>query len=306
MQDDGERMREATQTQMTDDPVLLLGGSSQLTPLLLKRFASESVVVTTTSGQRFQDQANVTEIVYPRDAPEVLAGKLGNRWKAVVGLVPVATLPRLLPVLETADIGRFVALSTASVQTKVASHSPAEREFLRTVQAGEQAFREFLERTGIPGVLLRPAMTYGGSDNNVDFIRRMGARFGFFPVASNSGLRQPVHVEDVVDAVMASLQSARAAGNTYFLGGGERLTFEAMARRILGAEPGGPRVVRVPSTVLALALRTLAVLPRFRYLDADMARRMREDHIFDNEPAHRDLGFSPRGFLQPGEQHRAR
>lgn len=290
------------ETPMTGDRVLLLGGSSQLTPLLLKRFVSESVVVTTTSGgRRFQDHANVAEIVYPRDEPEALAGKLGNRWKAVVSLVPVTSLPRLLPVLETADIGRFVALSTASVQTKLASRSSAEREFLHAVRAGEQAFGEFLERTGVPGVLLRPAMTYGGNDNNVDFIRRMGARFGFFPVASKSGLRQPVHVEDVADAIMASLQSEHAVGNTYFLGGGERLTFEAMARRILSAEPRVRRVVRVPSIVLALALRALSVLPRFRYLDADMARRMREDHVFDNGPAQRDLGFSPRGFLQARE-----
>lgn len=279
--------------------VLILGGSSQLTPLLLDRLGGGAeVVVTSTSEIRFQGLPNVTEVIYPREAPEALAKRLHGDWTAVISLVPVAVLPRVLPALAGMRIGRLVALSTASVQTKVDTESAAEREFLQAVNAGEKAFHAFVEKTGAPGVLLRPAMTYGGGDNNVDFIRRMAQRFGFFPVVRNSGLRQPVHVADVADAVMAALESPRAPGNTYFLAGGERLSFEQMARRILRRELGRERVLPVPGAFLTLALRTLALLPRLAFLDPQMARRMREDHVFDNEPARRDLGFSPRGFLQ--------
>ncbi|HEX7046432.1 MAG TPA: NAD(P)-dependent oxidoreductase [Gammaproteobacteria bacterium] len=279
--------------------VLILGGSSQLTPLLLARLGADTeIVVTTTSEGRLQDRSNVTEVGYPREAPEELAEKLRGNWTAAISLVPVSVLPRLLTALESASIGRLVALSTASVQTKVDSRSAAERDFLQAVKTGENAFHGFIEKTGTPGVLLRPAMTYGGGDNNVDFIRRMAQRFGFFPVVRNSGMRQPVHVADVADAVMSALKNSRATGNTYFLGGGERLTFEAMAKRILRAELGHERVLPVPGPVLAFTLGTLARLPRLSFLDPEMAHRMREDHVFDNEPAHRDLDFSPRGFLQ--------
>jgi len=284
---------------MTSDAVLILGGSSQLTPLLLKRIGPDSrIVITTTSeGRRFHEWPNVTELAYPREAPDALAGKLDGSWKAVISLVPVTALPQLLPALETANIGRFIALSTASVQTKVHTRSPAEAAFLESVKAGEAAFHAFTRAHAMPAVLLRPAMTYGGADNNVGFIRRMGRGFGFFPVVSRSGMRQPVHVDDVVQAVMAALTSAAAVGNTYFLGGGEQLTFEQMARRILRDEVGHDRVVRLPAPVLTLALRILSLIPRFRYLDSDMVRRMREDHVFDNEPAERDLGFTPQEFL---------
>ena len=279
--------------------VLMLGGSSQLAPLLLERLGAErEVFVTTTSEKRFHDAPNVTEIVYRRDAPEMLSSTLDGEWDAIISLVPVFVLPTVLPALGRARARRMVALSTASVQTKVDTHSSAEREFLQSVHAGEQAFHAFVARTGMEGVLLRPAMTYGGGDNNVDFIRRMASRFGCFPVVRKSGLRQPVHVADVSDAVMASLESPGAPGNTYFLAGGERLSFEAMARRILRKELGHERVLPVPGALLAFALRTLARVPRFAFLDPEMARRMREDHVFDNEPARRDLGFSPRGFLQ--------
>lgn len=279
--------------------VLILGGSSQLTPLLLQGLGPDTAVtVTTTSAARLHDWPNVIELVHARDAPGSLRERVDGEWDAVISLVPITALPRLLPVLEAARIGRFVALSTASVVTKAESRSAAEHEFLHGVRAGEQAFHAFLEKAGIAGVLLRPAMTYGGGDNNVGFIRRMGRRFGFFPVVNRSGMRQPVHVDDVVQAVLSALRSPQAPGNTYFLGGGERLTFEEMARRILRAELGHERVLRVPGWLLSLALRTLSMLPGFAYLDPDMARRMREDHVFDIEPARRDLGFSPRGFLR--------
>ncbi len=279
--------------------ILVLGGSSQLTPLLLARLgAGANIVVTTTSDGGLQNWPGVAEVRYPRDAPDVLAEKLHGGWTAAISLVPVTALPKLLPALESMNIGRLVALSTASVQTKIDSRSAAERDFLQAVRNGESAFHQFIARTGTPGVLLRPAMTYGGGDNNIDFIRRMARRFGFFPVVRKSGMRQPVHVADVADAIMSALRNPQATGNTYFLGGGERLTFEQMARRILRAEFGHERVLRVPEPVLAFALGTLARLPRLNFLDPDMARRMREDHVFDNQPARRDLDFSPRGFLQ--------
>lgn len=283
------------------ESILILGGSSQLTPMLLDMLDPDiAIAVTTTRGGQGNgsERRNVREIVYSRDAPEALAQELQREWSAVISLVPVTVLPGLLPLLQGASVGRLVALSTASVHTKAESHSPAEREFLRGIHAGEQAVLTFAEQTCTPTVLLRPAMTYGGGDNNIDFIRRMARKFGFFPVVRNSGLRQPVHAADVARAVMAALHSERAPGNTYFLGGGERLTFEQMTRRIMQADLGRARVFVVPAPLLTFALRMLSLLPRFAYLDPDMARRMREDHVFDNEPAHRDLDFRPREFLR--------
>ncbi|MBW3567940.1 MAG: hypothetical protein KY410_08305 [Proteobacteria bacterium] len=280
--------------------VLIFGGSSQLAPVLIDSLGSDFEFVVTTSSPpgRFHASRNVREAGYPRDKPLELKESIGGDWDAIVSLVPITALPDLLPVLGNSRTGRFVALSTASVQTKANTRSPLESAFLESVEAGETAFWKFCSENGIPGVLLRPAMTYGGADNNIGFIRRMGKRFGFFPVVSRSGLRQPVHVDDVVQAVMSALTSAAAIGNTYLVGGGERLTFEEMARRTVHAETGRARVVRVPATVLALVLRVLSYLPRFNYLDADMVRRMREDHVFDNGPAQRDLGIAPRRFLE--------
>lgn len=281
--------------------VLILGGGSQLTPLLVEALGSEcEIVVTTTSPSGCWDSAgNVSELSYPRDEPHQLGDRLTGLWEYIISLVPITVLPRVLPALDASEVGRFIALSTASVQTKRHTRSTAEATFLAAVKRGEEAFLDFTGRRAIPAVLLRPAMTYGGTDNNVGFIRRMGRSFGFFPVVSRSGLRQPVHVHDVVAAIMAALTSTSAPGQTYFLAGGEQLTFEQMARRVMRNEIGHERVFAVPAPLLILVLRALSMLPRFRYLDTDMVRRMREDHVFDNEPAKRDLAFDPRGF-DPG------
>lgn len=279
--------------------ILILGGSSQLAPVLIDSLAKtcELVVTSSTRSDRFRTRENVREVYFPRDEPRVLQQSIDGKWDALVSLVPITALPGILPALDDAQIGRFVALSTASVQTKANSRSVHENAFLEAVKTAETRFRTYCMEKSIAHVLLRPAMTYGGADNNVGFIRRMGRAFGFFPVVRDSGLRQPVHVDDVVTAIVNALARDAAIGNTYFLGGGEQITFEEMARRILHEDLGG-RVVRVPAFCLSWALQLLALIPRFNYLDTDMVRRMREDHVFDNGPAQRDLDFSPRGFLR--------
>lgn len=285
---------------MTVRRVALLGGSSQLAPLLVELLGPDvDITVTTTSTtKRWAGAPHVREVSCTRDNLTALRPHLAGAWDAIVSLVPIAVLPPMLDVLEEAQIGRLVALTTASVYTKANTRSDDERRFLDSVHSGEQAFHSFTVRRGVPGVLLRAAMTYGGSDNNIGFIKRMAQRLRFFPVVRPSGLRQPVHVDDVAHAVLAAMQCSVAPGNTYVLAGGETLTFEEMVRRVLRLELGHERVVVLPPWVISLCLALLARIPRLSYLDPDMARRMREDHVFDISAATRDLGFHPRRFLE--------
>ena len=56
-----------------------------------------------------------------------------------------------------------------------------------------------------------------------------------------SGLMQPVHIDDVVEAILAALEAPIAEGRTYDLGGAEsiqyrklvQLTAKAVGRRVL-------------------------------------------------------------------------
>lgn len=91
-------------------------------------------------------------------------------------------------------------------------------------------------------VILRPTLIYGrGRDRNITVIARFIRRFGFFPVLGRAtGLRQPVHAEDVALACHRALEAPAATNRAYNISGGETVTYREMVRRVFLALEGGP------------------------------------------------------------------
>src|SRR5690606_37328882 len=111
-----------------------------------------------------------------------------------------------------------------------------------------------------------------------------------------TGLRQPVHVDDLATAAVACIDVAAAAGHIYEVPGGETLPYREMVARVLAALEPPPRLVTLPSPLFRCLLavaRRAGIVRDFN--DAALAR-MREDLVFDAGPAQRDFGYAPRGF----------
>jgi nucleoside-diphosphate-sugar epimerase len=100
------------------------------------------------------------------------------------------------------------------------------------------------------------------------------------------GLRQPVHALDLADACAAVTDNPNTYGKTYPLGGGERLTFNAMLWRLRAAQCRFALPVPLPLPLFRLAGISPAILAR-----------LREPLLADNGPAMRDFGYAPRGFI---------
>lgn len=193
---------------------------------------------------------------------------------------------------------RVIAFSSTSVLTKVDSPSQKEREVARSLRESEVALTETCAKTGTPLTIFRPTMIYGaGMDMNVTSIARFVKAARFFPViGAGSGLRQPVHAEDLAQACLEALENPASFGKTYNLGGGEALAYREMVERIFLGLGIAPRVIKMPAPFFRTALRIAAFLPRFSHVTPEMADRMNEDLRFDYSDAKRDFGYSPRPF----------
>lgn len=215
-----------------------------------------------------------------------------------VCLAPIWVLPDYFSMLAAHQARRVVALSSTSIFTKKTSSDPAEQNTADKLRNGEQRFIAWAEANRIEWVILRPTLIYGlGHDRNISEIARFIARFGFFPLlGAAQGLRQPVHVEDVVAACAAALQSDRAANHAYNLSGAEKLLYREMVVRVFGAMGRPERFINISLFVFRLAIACLRVLPQFRNWSPAMAERMNADLVFDHADAMRDLGFLPRPF----------
>jgi hypothetical protein len=102
----------------------------------------------------------------------------------------------------------------------------------------------------------------------------------------------------------AAFNRLRDNARSYDLGGGERLPYPEMIRRLFSAQSMSPRLVPVPKSMLYLAVLLAKGLPGYQFLRKEMVDRMYTDLIVDQSAAEQDFGYAPGGF-RPGQIHAA-
>ena len=214
---------------------------------------------------------------------------------ALFSLAPIAALPPLIARLTGG--GRLVALSTASVTYKADSSDPAERAAMETVRRAESEVGRLCRERGIAWTILRPTLIYDpGRDRNVSAIAAVARRFRFVPVVwPASGRRQPIHADDVAQAMVAALDAPGAADAILGLPGGETLSYRNMVRRIFEALGRRPVLLYLPLGPARMVFRAWRMATGADYSPA-MLERMNRDLTFDPAPARDILGTTCRPF----------
>jgi nucleoside-diphosphate-sugar epimerase len=207
-----------------------------------------------------------------------------------------ALLPAALPHLFHPSLTRAIVFSSTSVLTKLDSEVVAEREKLQTLADAEKEIAAACEQHNVGWTILRPTLIYAeGRDTNITPLSRLIRRFGFMPlVGGATGLRQPVHAEDLAIGAIAAAASSAAVNKVYSLPGGETMAYREMIGRIFD----GLRLPRRTVAVPALLWRASFVLakPLFPGANVAMGTRMMKDMAFDAAPATSDFGWNPRAF----------
>jgi nucleoside-diphosphate-sugar epimerase len=205
-------------------------------------------------------------------------------------------LPAALPHLFHPSLKRVIVFSSTSVLTKLDSEVVAEREKLQSLADAEKEIAAACEQHNVGWTILRPTLIYAeGRDTNITPLSRLIRRFGFMPlVGGATGLRQPVHAEDLAIGAIAAAASSATVNKVYSLPGGETMAYREMIGRIFD----GLRLPRRTVPVPALLWRASFVLakPLFPGANVAMGTRMMKDMAFDAAPATSDFGWNPRAF----------
>lgn len=273
--------------------VVVLGATSLIGHFLLPQLSQGGYRVTAVSRSRPRPQQGIewkaldaSQDSYPFTDSETL-----------ISLAPIWALGALLQRSRTPP-GRIIAFSSTSAISKQRSPNPAERRTAEKLLRGEEWVREQAERLNTAWTILRPTMVYGaGLDKNVATIAGFIERFGFFPlVGKASGLRSPVHAEDLATSVLRCLATPSSENRLYAVTGGEEITYREMVARIFAGLERRERVLSIPSAGAKAALRLASLLPRYAELTPEMAARANVDLVFDDSDARRDFGHAPRPF----------
>lgn len=274
---------------------VVTGASSQIGGPLLELLPDRFFRVNAWSRK---PQAEVRGVAWQRaDLSEVY--KIDE---TVTHLIHLAPLALLAPVLEHAHPMRVIAISTCSVRHKASSASPAERKLAEKLKNAEKQVITMARRKGHQLTLLRPAMLYGaGRDGTVAVLQKLARRFGFLLVPGRAlGLRQPVHVADVAQAIVGCIDHDKTIGRCYELGGRVQITLRQLAERVLTDNGKRARVYSVPSWLLRPVIDAARILKIRPDWDVGLLDRAQKNQTVDNRPAMRDFGYDPRPFNGKG------
>ena len=277
--------------------ILVTGASSMIGEFLLPMLvdAGYEVVVTSRTHHVAQYGVRWLQLDFMHDQWAESVGEV-DLW---VNLTSILLLPGLLPgCLTSLKVKRLMAFSSTSKFTKKDAKSEQDRQLAEALDAAEGDVRACCEENGVDWVIFRPTMIYClNRDKNISLIVEKIRRFHFFPlISSGCGLRQPVHAEDLAQACVQAIGSEGIANKGYNLSGGEVLSYRAMVERLFECLGMRAVLVPVPLGLLRMCIALLRIFPRYRYLSADMADRMRRDMVFSHEEASRDFGYSPGPF----------
>lgn len=273
----------------------MLGGSGQIGRFLIPQLLDHGHQVVALSR-------------WPRTSPRPnLEWIQGDLFAGMPAIPPVQTIFSLGPLNGFAEWlaatplegrPRIVAFGSMSASSKRDSDDPAERALAQTLRQSERTLAEAAHGAGLDWTLLRPTLIYGaGLDRSLTPLARLGTRWHVFPVMrAASGLRQPVHAEDLAVLCRAAAGQDAAIGRSFDVGGGERLTFATMLDRVRHSLASWTLPLPVPRAALGSGLALAARSPLWRGPGPQIVARLDKDLLADDGPARRALGWSPRAF----------
>lgn len=265
--------------------VLVFGASSQIGHFLLPRLRERGAEVVAVSRRPRQSaDASWLRGDLPDDVPAT------GEFSAIVSFGPLQSMVDWLRDAPIEGKPCVIATSSMSAESKRESEVPAERALARQLRDAEVALAEACAGRGYAWTVFRPTLVYGaGLDKSLTPIARRAMRTRVFPLPAGSGMRQPVHADDIAQAVLAAMDTPAAAGQVIPLGGGERLRAGEMFARVRHSLPVATVPVPLPAWLLRLGRHAV---PRLR----GPLSRLEGDLVADNSALQQLLGLSPRPF----------
>jgi nucleoside-diphosphate-sugar epimerase len=237
-----------------------------------------TVVGEFTQPESWLDQIPGHDVVI--NAVGIIRETPGASFEAVHTRAPIA----LFEAAKRAGVRKIVQISA------MGADEGAQSRYHLSKRAADQS----LATLGVPYVVLRPSIVYGPQDHSMTFFLSLAA----LPITAVPGdgqfQVQPVHVDDVVRAVVLAVERDDLKDLTADVGGREPITFDALldvlARR-LGKRQA--RKFHVPVGIMRAAAAVTDALGGRGPITGEELGMLRRGNVGDNRPFIEQFGFEP-------------
>lgn len=233
-------------------------------------------------------------------APESYRARVAGHDVVInaVGIIRETPRAHFAAVHTQAPIALFDAAGAAGIRkiiqiSALGADDEARSRYHLTKRAADRRLAEL----GVPYVVLRPSFVYGPGDHSLTYFASLAA-LPLTPVPGDGQyLVQPVHVDDLVRAVIAAVERDDLQNVTADLGGAAPITFDALLDTV-GRRLGKRHVrkVHVPWAVMEFAARVTDLLGGRGPITSEELAMLRRGNWTDNAPFVKTFGFEPVSF----------
>ncbi len=236
------------------------------------------------------DEAILAKVIAPADAIVNLIGILaevgGQRFDQLQGELP----GRIGAVAASHDVQSITHISAIGASDASSSH------YAKSKAAGEVG----LLKAFASAVILRPSIVFGPRDDFFNRFASLAMTAPALPLPGGGKMRmQPVYVEDVASAIMASLGlgvgklAKSPKGKIYELGGPDIFSFRQLMEMTLMHIQRRRLLVPVPFFAMSCGASIAGLLPK-PPITVDQVRLLKRDNIVsEGVRTLSDLGVTP-------------
>ena len=216
-----------------------------------------------------------------------------NALEGIDTLINIASLgfghgPSIVQACLNKGVERAIFISTTAMFTKLNASTKVIR------QEAEKTIKE----SGINYTILRPTMIYGTEkDRNMSRLVKFLNKAPVFPVfGTDEYLQQPIHVEDLAEAIIRAYNSNNTSFKAYNLSGKDELSYNEVIDTVSNLLNKKIKRVHIPVKPILLGLSGYEKVVKKPILKAEQVLRLNEDKNFSHLEAVKDFQFQTRSF----------
>ncbi len=197
---------------------------------------------------------------------------------------------KLVELATEKKVQRFIFLSTRAIAKGGGAYSDSKR-----------LAEDIVKNSGLNWLIIRPAEIYGMNEGEAITKLIMSIdKMAFVPVIGKAQYRvAPVHVDDVVSALIHAIENKDLKNNIYTLAGPEDFTYKEFVNRVLEIKKKKKIKLHLPILSVKIMAQIFAMLKLKRpFIVKDQIPRLMTNKSSDISAAQADLDFYPQKISQ--------
>jgi len=208
----------------------------------------------------------------------------------IIHIANIRYSPIIMELADQYNIDKVVLVHTTGVYSKYRNYSSLYKEIEQKILNNSYKNTNY--------VILRPTMIYGNErDHNMHKLIKFLNKFSLFPVfGDGSALMQPVHVEDLADAIYLAHNQPDINNEGFDLSGGSVVEYKKVLSLIANGLNKKVLFLYIPMKLAILCAKIYNRLFKRTIITVEQVERLQEDKAYPNDKARKLLGWTPRKF----------